>query len=163
MISIGDIVTRKSHNNDIVFKVINKEKNICYLKGVELRLLADADEKDLVKLETKAVNCDYTYADKVLDGRILNRSDYFYLPGKILHVDGDVEYLKKCMEFYKKAHVLAYGKSINEKDMPLSQTEKCEFDKKYLENMSFSFDFSIVIKSIGVVFVNLFRKRNLDK
>ncbi len=118
MISIGDIVTRKSHNNDIIFKVINKEKNVCYLKGVELRLLADADEKDLVKLESKAVNCDYSYADKVLDGRVLNRSDYFYLPGKILHIDGDSEYLKKCMEFYKKAHVLAYGKSINEKDMP---------------------------------------------
>ena len=126
MISIGDIVTRKSHNNDIVFKVTNKEKNICYLKGVELRLIADADEKDLVKVKDKLddSNCEYAY--KILNDRTLNRSDYFYLPGKILHIDGDSDYLKKCMEYYKKAHVLAYGKSIKESDMPKKVIEYLE-------------------------------------
>lgn len=126
MISIGDIVTRKSHNNDIVFKVINKEKNICYLKGVELRLIADADEKDLVIFEKELDDSNSDYAYKALNDRNLNRSDYFYLPGKILHIDGDNDYLKKCMEFYKKAHVLAYGKSIKESDMPKKIIEYLE-------------------------------------
>ena len=117
LILIGDYVTRKSHNNDIIFKVIKKEKNTCYLKGVEIRLIADADEKDLVKVENKLDNSSCEYAYKILNDRSLNRSDYFYLPGKILHIDGDSEYLKKCMEFYKNAHVLAFGKSLNEKDM----------------------------------------------
>ena len=33
--------------------------------------------------------------------RDLNRNEYFYLPGRILHLDGDKEYLDKCMSFYK--------------------------------------------------------------
>ena len=126
MISIGDIVTRKSHNNDIVFKVIKKDKNICYLTGVELRLIADADEKDLIKVEDKLDDSECEYAYKSLNDRVLNRSDYFYLPGKILHIDGDNDYLNKCMEFYKKAHVLAYGKSLKEKDIPNKVIEYLE-------------------------------------
>ena len=126
LISVGDVVTRKSHNNDIVFKVLKKEKNICYLKGVELRLIADADEKDLVKVEDKLNDYDCEYAYKALNDKTLNRSDYFYLPGKILHIDGDNEYLAKCMEYYKKAHVLAYGKSLKESDMSKKVTEYLE-------------------------------------
>lgn len=126
LISVGDVVTRKSHNNDIVFKVLKKEKNICYLKGVELRLIADADEKDLVKVEDKLNDYDCEYAYKALNDKALNRSDYFYLPGKILHIDGDNEYLAKCMEYYKKAHVLAYGKSLKESDMSKKVTEYLE-------------------------------------
>ncbi len=48
---------------------------------------------------------------------------------------------------------------VNERDKELSQLEKCEFDKLYLRKLSFGFDFILVFKSIGVVFVNLFRKR----
>ena len=43
-----------------------------------------------------------------------DRSDYFYLPAKILHIDGDKEYLEKCLSFYKKKGVLAIGRKINE-------------------------------------------------
>ena len=38
-----------------------------------------------------------------------DRGDYFYLPGKILHIDGDNEYLNRCLNFYKKANVFAVG------------------------------------------------------
>ena len=31
----------------------------------------------------------------------LNRDEYFYLPGKVLHIDADKEYLDRCMKFYK--------------------------------------------------------------
>ncbi len=117
MIKSGDYVTRKSHNNDIVFKVIKKEQNICYLKGLEVRLVADAEEKDLVKIEEKNIKREDEYANSVLDERELNRSDYFYMPGKVLHIDGDPDYLKRCMDFYKKAKVLAFGKSSSEKDI----------------------------------------------
>ena len=30
----------------------------------------------------------------------LNRDDFFYLPGKILHIDGDREYLDRCLKYY---------------------------------------------------------------
>ena len=48
---------------------------------------------------------------------------------------------------------------VNERDIELTQMEKCAFDKEYLEKLSFGTDAKIVFKSIGVVFVNLFRKR----
>ena len=50
-INKGDFVTRKSYNNDTVFKVINIQDNIYYLKGVEVRLYADSELSDLVKCE----------------------------------------------------------------------------------------------------------------
>lgn len=117
MINIGDYVTRNSHNNDIIFKVVKKENTTCILSGIEIRLVADAEEKDLVKLGNKDLKYDDEYANEVLRDQKLERSDYFYIPGKILHIDGDAEYLKRCMNFYKKANVLAFGKNIEEKEM----------------------------------------------
>ena len=45
---IGDIVTRNSYNNDIVFKILNISNSIVFLKGVDLRLYADSKSEDLV-------------------------------------------------------------------------------------------------------------------
>ena len=83
----GDFVTRKSHNNDIIFKVISISEDTVYLKGVYDRLYADSDIFDLVKTDEKP-------DDFFIELDINNdRTSYFYLPGKILHIDGDNEYL----------------------------------------------------------------------
>ena len=50
---VGDIVSRKSYNNDIYFKIIDISDNIAILKGVELRLYADSELDDLVKSSSK--------------------------------------------------------------------------------------------------------------
>ena len=50
---IGDLVTRNSHNNDIVFTIIDIENNIYYLKGINVRLYADSEEDDLVSYDRK--------------------------------------------------------------------------------------------------------------
>ena len=49
---IGDIVTRKSYNKDIIFKIVgfgidNKNEKIAILKGVAFRVIADAYLEDL--------------------------------------------------------------------------------------------------------------------
>ena len=44
----------------------------------------------------------------------INRDNYFYLPGKILHIDGDNEYLDRCMNFYKSLGIKANGLTIKE-------------------------------------------------
>ena len=49
--------------------------------------------------------------------RELNRDEYFYLPGKVLHIDADKEYLDRCMKFYKNMNVLSYGIVMKEKDV----------------------------------------------
>lgn len=90
LFNIGDLVTRNSYNNDIVFKIIDLKDEMVILKGVNVRLVADSKIDDLKK-------CDNCY-DDILDDeeaydRIksdeLDRSEYFYLPGKILHIDPD--------------------------------------------------------------------------
>ena len=110
----GDYVTRKSYNHDTLFKVINIENGIYYLKGVEVRLLADILIDDLKKVE------DYIEDDfeKSRNNReITNENDYFYLPAKIVHIDGDTEYLEKCLKFYRNSNVFAIGKKVNEQNM----------------------------------------------
>lgn len=107
----GDFVTRKSHNNDIIFKVISISEDTVYLKGVYDRLYADSDIFDLVKTDEKP-------DDFFIELDINNdRTSYFYLPGKILHIDGDNEYLEKCLKFYKTNKIYAVGKKINENDI----------------------------------------------
>lgn len=110
----GDYVTRNSYGNDTMFKVINIRDGIYYLKGVEVRLVADADFGDLRKEE----NVSYDSFDEMeLSFKPSDRGEYFYLPAKVLHIDSDEEYLSRCLKFYKKNGILAIGKKINEKNI----------------------------------------------
>lgn len=91
---IGEVVTRKSHNNDILFKIIEIDNDTAYLKGLDVRLVADSFLSDLVKVVDKEEDSLYQ-DDSVLTKRAisnlnLDRSEYFYLPGKILHIDADI-------------------------------------------------------------------------
>lgn len=111
MFKIGDYVTRNSYNNDIIFKVININGDNCYLKGINIRLFADSNINDLVKYNGTLEDDFDTELDSFFN---LDRNEYFYLPGKILHIDGDKDYLDKCMKFYKKNKLMAYGVFMNE-------------------------------------------------
>lgn len=115
MFNIGDFVTRKSYNNDIIFKIIEIKDDIYYLKGVTVRLYADSFYDDLVLSDDKV---DDEFRPNILEYRDLNRNEYFYLPGIILHIDGDKDYLDKCMSFYKSNKIKAYGIYLHEADMP---------------------------------------------
>lgn len=116
MFHIGDYVTRKSYNNDIVFKIIDINQDIYYLKGVCVRLYADSYKDDLV-LYNEDGNED-NFRPSIDEYRNLDRNEYFYLPGRILHLDGDKDYLDKCMAFYKKNKLRAYGLYMKEEEMP---------------------------------------------
>lgn len=109
---IGDIVSRISHNHDINFIILEIKDNVALLKGTDIRLYADANLDDLVLSDKED---DYR---PTLDTDMLERDEYFYLPGKILHIDGDIDYLNKSLNFYKDCDVLAIGKQIKESDMP---------------------------------------------
>lgn len=115
MFKVGDLVTRISYNHDIVFKIVDIQNNNYYLKGTNLRLSADSPEEDLVKCDENKINDGFL---PVLEEyRTLDRNEYFYLPGKILHIDADNEYLEKCMNFYKKNKIKAYGVFLKEEDL----------------------------------------------
>ncbi len=115
MFKIGDVVTRNSYNNDIIFTIIDIKDDIAYLKGIDVRLYADSSLDDLEKaLVNSDNNKDRNDALKIKDMLNLDRSEYFYLPGKILHIDGDKDYLKRCIDFYKDMHLEAYGVNLDE-------------------------------------------------
>lgn len=111
----GDYVTRNSYDNDTVFKVINIKNGVYYLKGVEVRLIADAEITDLRKEEN--INEDDVIDDIDLLEDNLDRGEFFYLPAKVLHIDSDEEYLSRCLKFYKRNGIMAVGKKINEKNV----------------------------------------------
>ena len=115
LFNIGDIVTRNSYNNDVVFKIIDIDNDIAILEGVNIRLSADSKLDDLKK-EDIVDNDDNELLDR-LDDFELNRSQYFYLPGKILHIDADKDYLKRCMKFYEKINIKAKGIRLKEDEI----------------------------------------------
>jgi len=137
----GDIVVRKSYGGDIYFKI--KEIRLgaaeALLAGMDVRLLVDAPLKDLEKKDATAIfmyrhQCIQNHSrclrnvyarremERKKDGlyRTLDASEdeYFEVPGKVLHLDGDEEYLEKCMGAYKQLDIPAYGFNLPEREQP---------------------------------------------
>ena len=95
----GDIVTRNSYGNDIYFFVkrilkIEENKIIVILKGIDVRIEADAiidDLKLVSKKEYSKIEKEFILKiEKNAEEQYKNtRSNEFIHTGKILHLDGD--------------------------------------------------------------------------
>jgi len=138
-----DIVGRRSYNCDILFRVIDIRKinnqNVAILYGEDFRLVADAPYDDLVninqnernrlsreyqtleeqslKLFTQDVDLLRQRQEYEATGGYVKPSNYFQIPGKVLHLDGDPMYLKKCLALYEKIGIPVLGIHCNEKEM----------------------------------------------
>ncbi len=112
---VGDIVTRNSYNNDTLFKISKIEDDICYLIGINVRLCADSLKDDLKLSDTE--DREEEFLEKIKP-KELERNDYFYLPGKILHIDGDKEYLNRCLDYYNNFNIMAAGVLLKESNIP---------------------------------------------
>ena len=110
---IGNVVSRISHNHDILFKIVGFQGDLVLLQGVNVRLSADAKEEDLV-ISSSSINEDEDIIQRNIKELSMDRSNYFYLPGRILHIDGDDDYLDRCMRFYKNMGIQANGLSMSE-------------------------------------------------
>jgi spore coat assembly protein len=51
-LAIGDLVIRKSHDGDLVFKVVSLNEGTALLRGICARVMADAPLNDLVKVDS---------------------------------------------------------------------------------------------------------------
>lgn len=138
-LNVGDIVGRKSYGMDILFKIIeiNKKTKTAVLKGVDMRLLADASLSDLATPQPMEVQTYRSRSDqvqkecmrKIYRRRTLEREqlrgksgrapeDFFDLPGKVLHLDGDEDYLGECLKAYRLLELEPIGFFIPEKEQP---------------------------------------------
>lgn len=123
MIPINTLVSRNSYKNDILFRVVSNSNNTYTLYGVELRIVADCEEDDL------RVENDKSRFEAVDEYHSIDKSDeYFYIPGKILHVDADNEYLKKCKKYYENLNLKVSYECLKEN---LMSKKIVEFIKKY--------------------------------
>ena len=115
---IGDLVTRKKYHNDIIFKIIDIDEDIYYLKGMNIRLYADSDYNDLVLYDNKEdVESELEFLERINEEKEVDRGEYFYLPGKILHIDGDKDYLNRCLAYYEKMNIAAIGFNLKENEL----------------------------------------------
>lgn len=133
----GDIVARKSHNYDILFLVENIIKSSnglkkALLKGLTIRIIADAYLDDLAILDNKEIDKNLRSLDIKIEDRInsfikknkekvKNKERYFedIKTGKILHLDGDKLYSEKSSRYYKKMGLNAIVRNVSEKKQPL--------------------------------------------
>ncbi len=116
---IGDLVTRDSYNNDIIFTIIDIEEDVYYLKGKNVRLYADSGIEDLRKYDKKEdIEAEEEFKERLKDSTVDRDNEYFYLPGKILHIDGDNDYLNRCLEYYDGFNIAAIGFTKKEMELP---------------------------------------------
>ena len=114
---IGDFVTRKSYNHDIIFKIYDIKESIYYLVGTNVRLVADSKIEDLEKYNGERDTEEKEFVDRITNTDKLDRNDYFYLPGKILHIDSDKDYLERCLKFYEQMNIWAVGICESEEEI----------------------------------------------
>ena len=136
---IGDFVSRLSHHKDILFQIedVYHQNNMpmALLKGVDLRLRADAPVDDLVAVSMTDVNHfrqkyvrkstelmrniekrRHNTIDSFLSRAKINykrpemtEMEIFEMPGTVLHLDGDREYLDLCLATYRQLGLKAHG------------------------------------------------------
>lgn len=133
MFGLGDIVARRSYKQDIYFRIVKitarNGEQFALLKGLNLRLLADAPFQDLVgknpleitHYERQDSQLLYKKLHLVLDDRKNTqeaRDDFFEIPGRVVHLDGDQEYLDQCIKTYKQLGLEAKGICKSEIEQP---------------------------------------------
>ncbi|WP_026693228.1 sporulation peptidase YabG [Peribacillus kribbensis] len=144
-VKLNDIVGRRSFNCDLLFRVIDfKEENgvvQAVLYGEDFRLIADAPIHDLMIMDVQEQNYRRKKEEALIEKSYLlfsqdyellkmkreyeatdgyrHPGDYFQIPGRVLHLDGDPSYLRKCMDLYEKVGIPVHGVYCNEKEMPI--------------------------------------------
>lgn len=136
----GMLVTRQSYNHDIVFMVISisqEDPPVATLKGYDVRLIADAPVSDLQPVSNEKLE-EHRHQLALLEEesvRLLRQSREleaekmakklhepqhfatFELPGRVLHLDGDEEYLDRCLKMYRQLEVPVTGLYVPEARM----------------------------------------------
>lgn len=139
----GDIVGRISYNKDVIFeitKIIKTSSNneICILKGITERIVADSPPEDLEIMDKRIVSKKIKSIEDKIENRIQkcikcedynikskNKMFYFFnngkrgeiqkiYTGKILHLDGDRKYSEKAAKYYKSLGLQAIVKNVPE-------------------------------------------------
>lgn len=121
---IGKYVFYSLDKQKILYKVIDETNDEYTICGVYYRVLKTCLKTDVYEASSSDVDAARRDNDITLK-RVssLNIRNKKFLCGKVLHIDGDNEYLNRCQELYEKVGVYSYGIMIDEKEIA-SRIEK---------------------------------------
>ncbi len=116
----GDLVVRNSYGSDVIFRIEGFRNESAIIKGTDYRLLADSPLDDLSVVENpeltgaaQQVKIKVTQTMERMQQQQLHQQmgwterqgqgqptpqspqSYFEVPGVVLHLDGDANYMKK--------------------------------------------------------------------
>lgn len=137
---VGDYVTRKSYQSDVVFRIEKIENKNVFLRSFKLRLMADSPVDDLIKIKDKdkktirkellmeSFECiQRQQKHNILNSKLVRtnkvENSYIEYKIKVLHLDGDKDYLELSMSNYKNLNIEVEGFFIPEKGQPEEITE----------------------------------------
>ena len=135
---VGDIIVRKSYQKDMKFTIVKIINHQAILNGLNYRLIADADLDDLECVESRLLIsnkwCKLKNKDsKLIDSppKLLKQYPHYQTIsnhqnmkfGRILHLDGNMLYFKKCCSLYKKLNLTVDAYCIKECHQPLFISE----------------------------------------
>jgi spore coat assemly protein len=140
---VGSLVTRRSHNSDIIFRIAKIIDNTAILRSYRIRLMADApisdliryDNKDNQRLKKELLLESYEFMQRlqkhlILNSRQVRKNDldnsYHEHIVRVLHLDGDRDYLELSLANYRNLNINVEGFFIPEKGQP-------EYIEKYLK------------------------------
>jgi spore coat assembly protein len=128
----GDYVVRKSHQGDTIF-IIDKiikftdGKQIAILKGIAIRLEADAPIEDLMIADKDEITRNKNEIENDVKNELKNKNirsekqkriQKKIQTGLILHLDGDKRYSEKSARYYKKLGLRAIVRNVPENKQP---------------------------------------------
>mgnify|MGYP005533677081 FL=1 len=131
MIRRGSWVRRRSYGQDMLFYVEEvRPDGRALLSGVEYRVLADAEIRDLAEQSEEAVRSTRRRETLRIQEKMeelkrrhsragITYGGSFPKNVRILHLDGDAEYLEICRQYYRELGLEVYGEAIEERKQPL--------------------------------------------
>lgn len=142
----GDIVTRYSYDHDLLFRVQSIDQDQVQLYGENFRLEVNAPIDDLkIVIQEEKKRVEQSIIHKEHESYRLFRQDYylrsfrdhsqpisvkdaprFQICPKVLHMDSDALFLKKCVLLYKKLGLQVHGAHVKESEMPHQVAELLE-------------------------------------
>lgn len=118
MFSEGDLVVIINDANNYIYKIREITDKVCLI-GYSYRLVryVDISEIRLASIEevNKENNVLKEVSSKIINANnIRNKKTLF---GRILHIDGDKDYLESCLSLYKEMGIYAEAVYLPEKDV----------------------------------------------
>ncbi len=120
MFSIGDLVVIINDINNYIYKIKDISDKVCLI-GYSYRLIKYVNIDEIKEAPTELVleENKINEKQKVLVKNNVNIRNKKALFGRILHIDGDKEYLESCMSLYKELGIYAEGVYIAEKELSI--------------------------------------------